>query len=133
MSSSSRNVSVDSHFVGDKFHIVREAFAMPNTYRLTRRFFSVLISLTFAILLSQNLPAFVPSLTLCQISEQLFGSKNGVTKKAAALSFVNSAVAATDSVAGKNVVDPQKFQDGLSKVIDGVVACLNASVWATKQ
>jgi hypothetical protein len=72
MSSSSRNVSVDSHFVGDKFHIVREAFAMPNTYRLTRRFFSVLISLTFAILLSQNLPAFVPSVTLCQISDTVY-------------------------------------------------------------
>ncbi len=57
-------------------------------------------------------------------------AKNGATKKAAALSFVNSAVSATDGVAGKNVVDPQKFQDGLSKVIDGVVACLNASVWA---
>ncbi len=74
---------------------------------------------------------FVPAIV--QGVEQLFGSKNGATKKAAALSFVNSAVAATDSLAGKNVVDPQKFQDGLSKVIDGVVACLNASVWAAKQ
>ncbi len=106
---------------------------MPSTHRLTGRFFSVLISLTFAILLPHNASAFDPSPTLCQIEEQLFGAKNGATKKAAALSFVNSALTATDSVAGKNVVDPQKFQDGLSKVIDGVVACLNASVWAVKQ
>lgn len=106
---------------------------MPNTYRLAGRFFSVLISLTFAILLSQNLPVFAQSPTLCQISEQLFGAKNGAAKKDAALSFVNSALTATDGVAGKNVVDPQKFQDGLSKVIDGVVGCLNASVWAAKQ
>ncbi len=35
-----------------------------------------------------------------------------------------------DAIAGKNIVDPNKFQDGLGKVIDGVVACLNASVWA---
>jgi hypothetical protein len=74
---------------------------------------------------------FVPSIV--QGVEELLGSKNGAAKKAAALSFVNSAVSATDSVAGKNVVDPQKFQDGLGKVIDGVVACLNASVWAAKQ
>jgi hypothetical protein len=75
--------------------------------------------------------SFAPA--IIQGVEQLFGSKNGATKKAAALSFVNSAVSATDGLAGKNVVDPQKFQDGLSKVIDGVVACLNASVWANKQ
>lgn len=106
---------------------------MPNNRRLTGRFFSVLISLTFILLLPRGGAAFDSGPTLCQISEQLFGSKSGATKKAAALSFVNSAVAATDSVAGKNVVDPQKFQDGLSKVIDGVVACLKASVWATKQ
>lgn len=30
------------------------------------------------------------------------------------------------------VVDPQKFTEGLGKVIDGVVQCLNASVWAKK-
>ena len=73
---------------------------------------------------------FVPS--IIQGVEQLLGPKNGSAKKAAALSFVNSAVAATDSIAGNNVIDPQKFQDGLGKVIDGVVACLNASVWANK-
>jgi hypothetical protein len=35
-----------------------------------------------------------------------------------------------DAIANKNIVDANKFQDGLSKVVDGVVACLNASVWA---
>jgi hypothetical protein len=65
--------------------------------------------------------------------EGMFGSKSGATKKAAALSFVTSALSATDSVAGKNIVDANKFQDGLGKVIDGVVGCLNASVWANKQ
>lgn len=133
MCSSGHCVLINPHFVGHKFHIVREAFAMPNTHRLAGRFFSVLISLTFAILLPHTAAALDSGPTLCQIVEQLFGAKNGATKKAAALSFVNSAVAATDGVVGKNVVDPQKFQDGLSKVIDGVVACLNASVWAAKQ
>lgn len=74
-----------------------------------------------------------PAPSLCQISEELFGSKSGPDKKAAALSFAQAAVGATDAVANKNIVDGSKFQDGLGKVIDGVVACLNASVWAGKR
>jgi hypothetical protein len=35
-----------------------------------------------------------------------------------------------DTVAGKDVVDPAKFQAGLGQVIDGVVACLNSSAWS---
>ncbi len=64
--------------------------------------------------------------------EGLFGSKSGADKKTAALSLVQSSIAVTDAIANKNVVDPNQFQEGLSKVIDGVVSCLNASVWAKK-
>ncbi len=74
---------------------------------------------------------FVPGIV--ELAEEIFGAKNGATKRAAALSFVNSAVCATDQVAGKTIVDPNKFQDGLGKVIDGVVTCLNASVWANQK
>jgi hypothetical protein len=35
-----------------------------------------------------------------------------------------------DAIANKNILDPNKFQSGLGKVIDGVVDCLNASAWA---
>jgi flagellar biosynthesis protein FliR len=104
---------------------------MPSSRRPVRRLFSVLISLIVALALPRPVPAY-QGLTLCQISEGIFGAKSGATKKAAALSFVNTAVSATDSLTGKNIVDPNKFQDGLGKVIDGVVACLNASVWANK-
>jgi hypothetical protein len=62
--------------------------------------------------------------------EALFGSKGGEEKKQAALSFVGSAISLTDAIANKQVVDPNKFQGGLAKVIDGVVDCLNASAWA---
>jgi hypothetical protein len=62
--------------------------------------------------------------------EALFGNKSGNDKKQAALSFVGSALAITDAIASKDIVDPDKFQGGLSKVIDGVVDCLNASSWA---
>ena len=64
--------------------------------------------------------------------EGLFGTKTGNDKKNAALTFVQSAISATDAVANKQIVDPAKFSDGLGKVIDGVVGCLNASVWSKK-
>lgn len=64
--------------------------------------------------------------------EGLFGAKSGTDKKNAALSFVQSAISVTDAVADKQIVDQAKFSDGLGKVIDGVVGCLNASVWAKK-
>jgi hypothetical protein len=62
--------------------------------------------------------------------EALFGSKSGADKKDAALSFATAALSLTDAVANKNVVDVDKFRDGLGKIIDGVVQCLNASAWA---
>ena len=37
---------------------------------------------------------------------------------------------AGEAIATKDIVDNGKFQEGLSKVIDGTVQCLNASVWA---
>jgi hypothetical protein len=43
-----------------------------------------------------------------------------------------SAVGAADAISGKNIVDANKFQEE-RKVIDGVVACLKASVWAHKE
>ena len=57
-------------------------------------------------------------------------NKSGADKKQATLSFVGSALSITDAIASKDIVDPDKFQGGLSKVIDGVVDCLNASSWA---
>ena len=35
-----------------------------------------------------------------------------------------------EAVSQREIVDEDKFHDGLSKVIDGVVQCLNASAWA---
>ena len=64
--------------------------------------------------------------------EGLLGAKSGADKKNAALNFVQSAISVSDAVANKEIVDPAKFSDGLGKMIDGVVACLNASVWTKK-
>jgi hypothetical protein len=72
--------------------------------------------------------AFVPAIVTGV--EGLFGHQSGSVKKGTALTLVQTAISATDAVAGKNIVDAGKFQDGLGKVIDGVVQCLNASAWS---
>ncbi len=62
--------------------------------------------------------------------EALFGTKSGADKKAAAISFVGSALSVAEAVTNHDIVDDGKFRDGLGKIIDGVVECLNASIWA---
>jgi hypothetical protein len=71
--------------------------------------------------------AFVPALV--NGIEGLFGSKSGVEKKDAAMSFLQNALAMTDAIAAREIVAPDKFKDGISKIIDGTVECLNASTW----
>ncbi len=72
--------------------------------------------------------AFVPALV--NGIEGLFGHRSGTEKKEAALSFLNTALSMSNAVATRQIVDQGKFKDGMSKVIDGVVECLNASIWA---
>lgn len=71
--------------------------------------------------------AFVPALV--NGIEGLFASKPGTEKKEAAMSFLESALATADAVAAREIIDPGKFKDGISKIIDGTVECLNASTW----
>ena len=72
--------------------------------------------------------AFIPALV--NGIEGLFASKSGAEKKDAAMSFLENALATVDAVAAREIVDPDKFKDGISKIIDGTVECLNASTWA---
>ena len=66
-------------------------------------------------------------------NEGLFGNRSGADKKDAALSFVSAALSLTDSVTSRQIVDEAKFKDGLGKIIDGTVQCLNSSIWAKAQ
>jgi hypothetical protein len=75
--------------------------------------------------------AFVPAVV--SGIEKLFGSRSGAEKKDAALSFIQAALSMTDAITNRQIVDEPKFKDGLSKVIDGTVQCLNASIWAKTQ
>jgi hypothetical protein len=72
--------------------------------------------------------AFIPALVTG--IEGLFGNKPGAEKKDAAMSFLQNAIAMADAVSAREIVDPDQFKDGISKIIDGTVECLNASAWA---
>ena len=63
-------------------------------------------------------------------TETISGNKSGEREKDAAMSFLENALATVDAVAAREIVDPEKFKDGISKIIDGTVDCLNASTWA---
>lgn len=72
--------------------------------------------------------AFIPALV--NGIEGLLIGKSGAEKKDAAMSFLENALATVDAVAQREIIDPEKFKDGVSKIIDGTVECLNASTWA---
>lgn len=71
---------------------------------------------------------FLP--TIIGSVENLLRNKSGADKKDAVMSFLQSALSLTDTTVAKDVVDPDGFKDGLSKIVDGTVKCLNASIWA---
>ena len=75
--------------------------------------------------------AFIPALV--SGIEGLFGNKSGAEKKDAAMSFLENALAMTDAIAAREIVHPEQFKDGISRIIDGVVACMNASTWAKSE
>lgn len=72
--------------------------------------------------------AVLPS--LIQGVESIYGAKTGEQKKCAALEVVSAAIKMTDAVSNKAILNADGFSTGLGLVIDGVVACLNASIWS---
>jgi len=72
--------------------------------------------------------SFIPALV--SGLEGLLGDRSGAEKKDAAMSFLENALATVDAVAAREIVNPEKFREGISKIIDGTVECLNASTWA---
>jgi predicted phage tail protein len=67
---------------------------------------------------------------LIQDVEALYGARTGAQKKDAAIAIVSSSINMADAVSAKQIADAPKFTAGLSLIVDGVVECLNASLWA---
>jgi hypothetical protein len=65
--------------------------------------------------------------------EGLFGNRPGEEKKTAALSFLDTTLSLTEALGNRQIVDDVKFREGLGKMIDGAVECLNASAWAKQE
>lgn len=72
--------------------------------------------------------ALVPGVV--QGTEAMFGVKTGAQKKAVALEVAGTVINIADAVTHKHIADQEKFTAGLGTIIDGVVECLNASIWA---
>jgi hypothetical protein len=75
--------------------------------------------------------AFVPGIITS--IEGLLSHRSGTEKKDAVISFLESALQTGDTVMSRDIVDQTKFKEGLSKIVDGTVECLNASAWAKGQ
>ena len=65
--------------------------------------------------------------------EGLFGKRSGEEKRNAALTFLESTLSLSEALSNRQIVDSDKFKNGLGKMIDGAVDCLNASVWARQE
>jgi len=74
---------------------------------------------------------FIPGIV--STIESLLGHRSGTEKKDAVMSLLETALSAGDAVMRREIVDDAKFRAGLSTIINGVVDCLNASVWAKPQ
>jgi hypothetical protein len=75
--------------------------------------------------------AFVP--TIVTGIEGLFKDRSGTDKQNAAMSFLQAALSMAEAVSSKQIADEAGFKTGLEQIVAGVVACLNASVWAKAQ
>jgi hypothetical protein len=102
---------------------------MRNACRPKGRFFCLLRFLAvFVAMAAAAAQTNGPAMTT--VAEGLFGHKSGNDKKNTALTLAANTIQMTDAIAGNEILDPGKFQDGLGKVIEGVVQCLNSSVWS---
>jgi hypothetical protein len=72
--------------------------------------------------------ALLPSLV--QGVEALYGAQTGEQKREAAIAIVGASINVVDAVESKTIVDAAKFTAALGVIVDGVVACLNASIWS---
>jgi hypothetical protein len=65
--------------------------------------------------------------------EGLFGNRPGEEKKTAALAFLDATLSISEALGNRQITDETKFREGLGRIIDGAVECLNASAWAQRQ
>jgi len=63
--------------------------------------------------------SFIPALV--SGIEGLLGGRSGAEKKDGAMSFLENALATVDAIAAREIVNPEQFRAGISKIVDGTV------------
>src|SRR4051812_29235919 len=95
----------------------------PMTYlldprRLTGRLFYLLVAFLAAFGTARALPPLTTT-----ISDTIYRADGSAASGTLLITWPQFNT--SDAVAAKQIVDADKFRDGLGKIIDGVVACLN--------
>lgn len=72
--------------------------------------------------------ALLPSVV--QGVETLYGAKAGRQKRRAAVAILSASLDVAEAAGAVQIGDPVRFAEALGVIVDGVVACLNASVWS---
>ena len=62
--------------------------------------------------------------------ESLHTSSSGQQKRQAAIDLVGSVINLAEAVSTKQIIDSTQFTAALGVIVDGIVACLNASIWS---
>lgn len=71
--------------------------------------------------------ALAPS--LAQGVEALFGPGGGTRKKEAMLNILEAAINVPAAIESKQIASEEGFRAGLATIVDGIVQCMNCSVW----
>ena len=94
-----------------------------HTRRPLGRFFCCLISLLLAVLAAD---ASGPATT--SVTDTVYRADG--TPAAGTLVIAWNAFTTPEAISNREILDEGKFREGLSKIIDGTVQCLNSSTWA---
>lgn len=94
-----------------------------NTCRLERLFYCLISAL---VVLAVPARCAEPNKTI--ISDTIYRADGTPARGTLLISW--PAFSSAEALTNRDIVDEGKFKDGLGKIIDGTVQCLNASAWA---
>ena len=57
----------------------------------------------------------------------------GAEKNDAAMTFLENAIAMSDAIACREIVQSEQFKNGISQIVDGVVWCMNSPAWGEER
>jgi hypothetical protein len=93
-----------------------------------RLFYCSLVALVLLVIATPRVGAAGPALTT--INDLVYRADG--TPAAGTVLISWPAFQTAEAIANREIVDEVKFKDGLGKIVDGTVECLNASIWAKK-